>query len=196
MYKKSKDFSVVFFPTCVCVLLLFIYFISPWFKFLIFLMSSVKSYTKALVCFLYLSQSNIGLVLHGVMEYDLSLRFLENALAINSKYHGSRSLKVALRYAVCFPSYITGMWIWSSLISPHTFLCSHHLVARVYESKAEFRSALQHEKEGYTNYKNQVHSYTHTHVDDDPFKYNIYIHFLIYYTVWPKKSVMLACLLN
>lgn len=43
------------------------------------------------------------------------------------------------------------------------FLRSHHLVARVYESKAEFRSALQHEKEGYTIYKNQVHSYTRTH---------------------------------
>ncbi|XP_053729327.1 clustered mitochondria protein homolog [Synchiropus splendidus] len=76
-----------------------------------------------------LLDSNIGLVLHGVMEYDLSLRFLENALTINSKYHGARSLKVAL---------------------------SHHLVARVYESKAEFRSALQHEKEGYTIYKNQM----------------------------------------
>lgn len=36
------------------------------------------------------------------------------------------------------------------------FVPSHHLVARVYESKAEFRSALQHEKEGYTIYKNQV----------------------------------------
>lgn len=76
-----------------------------------------------------LLDSNIGLVLHGVMEYDLSLRFLENALTINAKYHGPRSLKVAL---------------------------SHHLVARVYESKAEFRSALQHEKEGYTIYKNQM----------------------------------------
>nr|XP_057936568.1 clustered mitochondria protein homolog isoform X1 [Doryrhamphus excisus] len=76
-----------------------------------------------------LLDSNIGLVLHGVMEYDLALRFLENALALNSKYHGARSLKVAL---------------------------SHHLVARVYESKAEFRSALQHEKEGYTIYKNQM----------------------------------------
>lgn len=42
-------------------------------------------------------QSNIGLVLHGVMEYDLALRFLENALTINSKYHGAKSLKVALR---------------------------------------------------------------------------------------------------
>lgn len=76
-----------------------------------------------------LLDSNIGLVLHGVMEYDLSLRFLENALTTNTKYHGPRSLKVAL---------------------------SHHLVARVYESKAEFRSALQHEKEGYTIYKNQM----------------------------------------
>lgn len=36
------------------------------------------------------------------------------------------------------------------------FVFSHHLVARVYESKAEFRAALQHEKEGYTIYKNQV----------------------------------------
>ncbi|XP_075994985.1 clustered mitochondria protein homolog isoform X2 [Genypterus blacodes] len=76
-----------------------------------------------------LLDSNIGLVLHGVMEYDLSLRFLENALDVSTKYHGPRSLKVAL---------------------------SHHLVARVYESKAEFRSALQHEKEGYTIYKNQM----------------------------------------
>ncbi|XP_069617379.1 clustered mitochondria protein homolog isoform X2 [Ranitomeya imitator] len=76
-----------------------------------------------------LLDSNIGLVLHGVMEYDLSLRFLENALAINSKYHGAKSLKVAL---------------------------SHHLVARLYETKGEFRSALQHEKEGYTIYKNQL----------------------------------------
>ncbi|XP_048412979.2 clustered mitochondria protein homolog isoform X2 [Stegostoma tigrinum] len=76
-----------------------------------------------------LLDSNIGLVLHGVMEYDLALRFLENALTINGKYHGAKSLKVAL---------------------------SHHLVARVYESKAEFRSALQHEKDGYTIYKNQL----------------------------------------
>uniref|UniRef100_A0A2I3H774 Clustered mitochondria protein homolog n=1 Tax=Nomascus leucogenys TaxID=61853 RepID=A0A2I3H774_NOMLE len=76
-----------------------------------------------------LLDNNIGLVLHGVMEYDLSLRFLENALAVSTKYHGPKALKVAL---------------------------SHHLVARVYESKAEFRSALQHEKEGYTIYKTQL----------------------------------------
>uniref|UniRef100_A0A8B9H9X9 Clustered mitochondria protein homolog n=1 Tax=Astyanax mexicanus TaxID=7994 RepID=A0A8B9H9X9_ASTMX len=88
-----------------------------------------------------LLDSNIGLVLHGVMEYDLSLRFLENALSINSKYHGPRSLKVAL---------------------------SHHLVARVYESKAEFRSALQHEKEGYTIYKNQVTPPSHSRRFEPP----------------------------
>lgn len=41
---------------------------------------------------------------------------------------------------------------------------SHHLVARVYESKAEFRSALQHEKEGYTIYKNQVTSVRAAHL--------------------------------
>ncbi|XP_028722544.1 clustered mitochondria protein homolog isoform X1 [Peromyscus leucopus] len=76
-----------------------------------------------------LLDNNIGLVLHGVMEYDLSLRFLENALSVTTKYHGPKALKVAL---------------------------SHHLVARVYESKAEFRSALQHEKEGYTIYKTQL----------------------------------------
>lgn len=53
------------------------------------------------------SQSNIGLVLHGVMEYDLSLRFLENALTTNTKYHGPRSLKVALRYkGVLAPAFV------------------------------------------------------------------------------------------
>ncbi|XP_069545903.1 clustered mitochondria protein homolog isoform X3 [Brachyistius frenatus] len=92
-------------------------------RYLMFLVSGEDHPEMALL------DSNIGLVLHGVMEYDLSLRFLENALTINTKYHGPRSLKVAL---------------------------SHHLVARVYESKAEFRSALQHEKEGYTIYKNQM----------------------------------------
>ncbi|MXQ84647.1 hypothetical protein E5288_WYG020877 [Bos mutus] len=41
-----------------------------------------------------LLDNNIGLVLHGVMEYDLSLRFLENALAVSTKYHGPKSLKL------------------------------------------------------------------------------------------------------
>lgn len=33
---------------------------------------------------------------------------------------------------------------------------SHYLVAKAYESKGEFRSALQHEKDCYAVYKNQV----------------------------------------
>ncbi|XP_070773586.1 clustered mitochondria protein homolog [Enoplosus armatus] len=71
----------------------------------------------------------LGLVLHGLMEYELSLKFLQNAFISTSKYHGATSLKHA-----------------------H----SHHLLATVYESKGEFRSALQHEKEAYSIYKSQV----------------------------------------
>ncbi|MEE6519666.1 hypothetical protein FKM82_017364, partial [Ascaphus truei] len=62
----------------------------------------------------------------AVLECDLSMRFLEKALATNIKYHGNKSLEVAL---------------------------SHHLITLVYTSKAEFRSAMQHEKETYTIYK-------------------------------------------
>lgn len=76
-----------------------------------------------------LLDSMLGLVLHGLMAYELSLKFLQNALILTSKYHGATSLKHA-----------------------H----SHHLLATVYESKGEFRSALQHEKEAYSIYKSQV----------------------------------------
>ncbi|XP_035812469.2 clustered mitochondria protein homolog isoform X2 [Amphiprion ocellaris] len=76
-----------------------------------------------------LLDSMLGLVLHGLMEYELSLKFLQNALILTSKYHSATSLKHA-----------------------H----SHHLLATVYESKGEFRSALQHEKEAYSIYKSQV----------------------------------------
>ncbi|XP_042355264.1 clustered mitochondria protein homolog [Plectropomus leopardus] len=76
-----------------------------------------------------LLDSMLGLVLHGLMEYELSLKFLQNALILTSKYHAAASLKHA-----------------------H----SHHLLATVYESKGEFRSALQHEKEAYSIYKSQV----------------------------------------
>ncbi|CAL8265646.1 unnamed protein product [Merluccius merluccius] len=73
--------------------------------------------------------SMLGLVLHGLMNYDLSLKFLQNALKITLKYNGATSLKYA-----------------------H----SHHLLATVYESKGEFRLALQHEKEAYSVYKSQA----------------------------------------
>ncbi|XP_071362171.1 clustered mitochondria protein homolog isoform X1 [Trachinotus anak] len=76
-----------------------------------------------------LLDSMLGLVLHGLMEYELSLRFLQNALNLTSKYRGATSLRHA-----------------------H----SHHLLATVYETKGEFRSALQHEKEAYSIYKIQV----------------------------------------
>ncbi|KAM9451424.1 clustered mitochondria protein homolog isoform 1-T1 [Clarias gariepinus] len=84
-----------------------------------------------------LLDSKIGLVLHGVMQCDLALKFLENALALTSKYHGPTSLKVAQ---------------------------GHHLLAKVNESKGDFRSALRHEKERYVIYRSQVgeeHEKTH-----------------------------------
>ncbi|KAM9329599.1 clustered mitochondria protein homolog [Gastrophryne carolinensis] len=70
--------------------------------------------------------SNIGVILQAVLECDLSLRFLDKALETNRKYYGMKSLDVAL---------------------------SHHLIALAYTSKAEFRAAMQHEKETYTIYK-------------------------------------------
>ncbi|XP_077511664.1 clustered mitochondria protein homolog isoform X2 [Amblyomma americanum] len=73
--------------------------------------------------------SNIGLILHAVGEYDLSLRFLENALKLNIAFYGSRSLKVAVSY---------------------------HLVARAQSCLGDFRGALQNEKETYAIYKAQL----------------------------------------
>ncbi|KAM4808065.1 clustered mitochondria protein homolog [Rhinophrynus dorsalis] len=70
--------------------------------------------------------SNIGVVLQAVLECDLALRFLDKALQTNQKYFGIKSLDVAL---------------------------SHHLIALVHTTKAEFRAAMQHEKETYTIYK-------------------------------------------
>ncbi|XP_076435159.1 clustered mitochondria protein homolog [Babylonia areolata] len=73
-----------------------------------------------------LIDSNIGLILHAVEEYDLSLRFLENALTLNIRYFGSGSLKVAMNY---------------------------HLVARTHSCRGDFRAALNSEKEAFTIYK-------------------------------------------
>jgi len=76
-----------------------------------------------------LIDSNIGLILHAVGEYDISLRFLEKALALNIKYHGMKSLKVAVSY---------------------------HQVARTQSCMGDFRSALANEKETFTIYKTQL----------------------------------------
>lgn len=70
--------------------------------------------------------SNIGLILHAVCEYDLSLRFLKNALKLNLNFFGSRHMKVAVNY---------------------------HLVARTQSCMADFRGALQNEKETYAIYR-------------------------------------------
>lgn len=53
-----------------------------------------------------------------------------------------------------FPSFIS--FILPLCLSNVYLLCSHHLLATVYETKGEFRSALQHEKEAYSIYKSQV----------------------------------------
>lgn len=76
-----------------------------------------------------LLDSKIGLVLHSMMACDLSLKFLEDALVLTSKYQGPSSLKLAQ---------------------------SHHLLAKVHESKGDFRAALTHEKEHYGIYRKQV----------------------------------------
>jgi protein TIF31 len=76
-----------------------------------------------------LLDSNIGLILHAVGEYDLSLRFLEKALSLNISFFGPRSLKVAVSY---------------------------HLVARTQSCMGDFRSALHNEKETFAIYKHNV----------------------------------------
>lgn len=76
-----------------------------------------------------LIDSNIGLILHAVGEYDLSLKFLGKSLELNGKFHGEQSLKVAVSY---------------------------HLVARTQSCMGDFRSALQNEKETYAIYRSQL----------------------------------------
>lgn len=88
-------------------------------------MLSQKISLKYVVCL----QSNISLILHAVGEYELSLRFLEKALALNIRFYGPKSLKVAVSY---------------------------HLVARTQSCMGDFRSALNNEKETYAIYKQQV----------------------------------------
>lgn len=76
-----------------------------------------------------LLDSNISLILHAVGEYELSLRFLERASALTAACHGARSLKAA---------------------------AARHLLARTLSCLGDFRAALQHERETYSIYKQQV----------------------------------------
>lgn len=70
--------------------------------------------------------SNIGLILHAVCEYDLSFRFLKNALKLNINFFGQKHMKVAVNY---------------------------HLVARTQSCTGDFRGALQNEKETFAIYR-------------------------------------------
>jgi len=70
--------------------------------------------------------SNIGLILHAVCEYDLSFRFLKNALKLNMNFFGLKHMKVAVNY---------------------------HLVARTQSCTGDFRGALQNEKETFAIYR-------------------------------------------
>ncbi|XP_025090334.1 clustered mitochondria protein homolog isoform X2 [Pomacea canaliculata] len=76
-----------------------------------------------------LIDTNIGLILHAVEEYDLSLRFLEHALTLNIRYYNANSLKVAMTY---------------------------HLVARTHSCRGEFRDALRREKEAFAIYRKML----------------------------------------
>nr|XP_057943587.1 clustered mitochondria protein homolog [Doryrhamphus excisus] len=73
--------------------------------------------------------SMLGVVLHGLMELNLSLKFLHNASVLTSKYHGATSMKHA-----------------------H----SHHLLALLHHSKGDFESALRHESQACSIYETQV----------------------------------------
>ncbi|XP_078083503.1 clustered mitochondria protein homolog [Mustelus asterias] len=73
--------------------------------------------------------SNIGLMLQAALDCDHSIRFLQKSLELNLKYYGPQALETALSY---------------------------HLMAQVNASKAEFRTAVQHEKEAYTIYRTQL----------------------------------------
>ena len=93
---------------------------------------------------LALIDSNIGLILHAVGEYDISLRFLEKALALNIAYHGPRLLHFfsAFSHTLCCRSLKVAV--------------SYHLVARTQSCMGDFRSALTNEKETFTIYKTQL----------------------------------------
>lgn len=69
------------------------------------------------------------MILHAIGDYDLSLKFLENALKLCIQYFGPKSLKVAVAY---------------------------HLVARTQSCQGDFRGALQAEKETYAIYKQNL----------------------------------------
>ncbi|MCP9258690.1 Clustered mitochondria protein [Dirofilaria immitis] len=69
--------------------------------------------------------SNIGVILYAVQEFDDALKFLQNALKLYQTYLEPQALKTALIY---------------------------HLMAKTYSCRGDFRTALQMEKETFTIY--------------------------------------------
>lgn len=72
--------------------------------------------------------SNIGLILHGQREFKISEMFLEKALDVQLKYHGSESVHTAM---------------------------SFHLVARAKACISDYRAALNAEKTAFAIYSSK-----------------------------------------
>ncbi|KAF7234025.1 hypothetical protein EG68_08716 [Paragonimus skrjabini miyazakii] len=75
--------------------------------------------------------TNIGLMLQMVGEFDLALVFLENALSLSRIFYGEKNLKEA-------------------------FTC--HLISRTHAYRGDFRSALDYEKKRFVIYKERLGS--------------------------------------
>lgn len=76
-----------------------------------------------------LIDSNLGLILQAACEYDYAVKFLDNALDLNKKFFGAKSIKTALSY---------------------------HLLARLQSCRGDFRTALMNERETYQIYKHSL----------------------------------------
>ncbi|VEL16517.1 unnamed protein product [Protopolystoma xenopodis] len=77
------------------------------------------------------SFGNIGLMLQMSGEFDLCIRFLENALLLNRSFYGATGLRQA-------------------------FTC--HLLSRAHQYRGDFRTALDYEKLRYSVYKERLGS--------------------------------------
>ena len=111
-----------------------------------------------------LIDSNIGLILHAVGEYEPSLKFLEKALELNIRFHGSKSLKVAVSY---------------------------HLVARTQSCMGDFRSALQNERETFAIYKSQLGD-EHDKTKVKFLKFTIYLFAGLKLSIFCKKNCQMT----
>jgi protein TIF31 len=68
-------------------------------------------------------------MLYAVQEYDAALKYLSSAHALHIRYTGRHSLKAAML---------------------------SHLIARAHSARGDFRTALLHEKDTYSIYRQSV----------------------------------------